>query len=186
MLVLFIFHCMTVSVTAFTSIVPVSLRDPPYQSSMFSVITSQPVTYSVSFQLIDTALCKNLITTLSRSISFCLNVSLIWIQAKNFKMEFEILSVAGCYRASDFRITFQIFFSSSHLPIGCSLNTVSKMQPFLSISTFVQTFVLLWFNCCNILLSDLCKFNIPLLSSRLSSYFKVNFLPCHFSCIILL
>lgn len=184
MLVLFIFHCMTVSITAFTSVVPVSLRDPPYHSSIFCYNFPTSYLLSIPFQLLDTILCKILITIFSRS--FCLNVSLTWIQAKIFKIEFEMLSVAGWYRASDFQITFQIFFSSSHFPICWPLSTVSKMQPFLSISTFVQNFVLLWFNCCNILLSDLCKFNIPLLSSRLSSYFKVNFLPCHFSCIIFL
>lgn len=66
-------------------------------------------------------------------------------------------------------------------PIDCSLNMISRMQPFLSISTFVQAFVVLWFNCCNIILPDLFKFNIPLLSPRFISCLTVNFLPYHFA-----
>lgn len=182
MLVLFVFHCMTVSVTAFTSVVPVSERFSLPVLHFFCYNFPTSYLLSVPFQLLDTVLCKNLVTTFSRSISFCLNVSLIWIQAKNFKMKFEILSVAGCYRASDFQAEFLQQFSPSYRFSECHF----KDAAFSFHLYFCPDFVLLWFNCCNILLSDLCKFNISLLSSRLSSSFKVNFLLCYFSCIILL
>lgn len=77
------------------------------------------------------------------------------------------------------------FFRSSHF-LSKESNRLFSEYHFKDVAFsfhlhFCPGFVLLWFNCCNILLSDLCKFNIPLLSCRFSSCFKLNFLPYHFA-----
>lgn len=81
------------------------------------------------------------------------------------------------------------FFRSSHFhyrsneTYRCSLGTTLKMQPFLCLCfcpVFCPCFCPVMIQLLNIRLSDLCKFNISLLSSRFSSCFKVNFLPHNF------
>lgn len=60
----------------------------------------------------------------------------------------------------------------------CSLDTVSDAA-----FSFNPCFLSSYYSVVGTSFSDLCKFNIPLLSPRFGSYLKVNVLPCLFDCL---